>query len=234
MTLQSSGTITANQINVELGRSGTAYFNLNGADERALADRPTNASSISFNHFYGKSARKATITTVGQLANGQGFHPRIGYGANARNNYYHYEGGGISSAAFGSIDKTTGLITSATLYGIYVVQYSSDYHLDIIASRSSNGGWTSVKLYRQGATGTQYTFTRSSASKFAAINTIGTPSVSNGASSYRWTFTDFTGGASSQNSYYHVASHSTSTMSAVHAMFEYARANNLDIYAEFS
>ena len=232
MAIRSSGALPASEINTELGRSATAFFNMNGADERALAG--VASGSYGFNSFYGKSARKATITTVGRLDNGYLDAYRIGYAANGRNNYYHYEGSSVTSAAFGSIDKTTGLITSATLYGIYVVQYNADYHLDIIASRSSNGGWTSVKLYRQGATGTQYTFTRSSASKFAAINTIGSPSVSNGASSYRWTFTDLTGGAASSNSYYHVASHSTATMSAVHAMFEFARANNLDIYAEFA
>lgn len=232
MAIRSSGALPASEINTELGRSASAQFNMSGAEERALAGVPS--GSYGFNSFYGKSARKATITTVGILDNGYNAAHRIGYGANGRNNYYHYEGGIASSAAFGTIDKTTGLITSATIYGIYVVQFNSDYHLDIIASRSSNGGWTSVKLYRQGATGTQYSFNRSSASKFAAINTIGSPTVSNGASSYRWTFTDLTGGASSQNAAYHVASHTTAVMSAVWSMFEYARANNLDIYAEFS
>lgn len=232
MALQSSGQICLNDVHVELGASSGTSVCMNDSDVRALAG--VSSGQICMNNFYGKSARTATITTVGRLDNGYTDAYRIGYAANGRNNYYHYEGSSVTSAAFGTIDKTANLITSATLYGIYVVEYWNDYHLDIIASRSSNGGWTSVKLYRQGATGTQYTFTRTSASKFAAINTIGSPTVSNGASSYRWTFTDYTGGAASQNSYYHVASHSTATMSAVHAMFEYARANNLDIYAEFA
>lgn len=53
MTLPSSGTITAAMINAELGRSATAYFNINGSAERTLAGRPSGA--IYFNHFHGKS-----------------------------------------------------------------------------------------------------------------------------------------------------------------------------------
>ena len=238
MTIRSSGTLPASEINTELGRSASAYFNLNGSEERALADRPS--GSIAFNHFYGKSARKATITTVGRRGNNApadyapGETYRIGYAAGNRANYYHFEGTqSYDNNAFGSIDKTTGLITSGTLYGIVVCDYASCYHLEIITSRSSNGGWTSVKLYRQGATGTQYTFNRTGASKFVNSQTIGSyPLPSSGT--YRWVFTDFSGGAASSNPAYHAASHSTGTMSAVYSMFEYARANNKDIYAEFS
>jgi len=53
MTLPSSGTITAAQINAELGRTATAYFNMGGSAERALAGRPS--GQISFSNFYGKS-----------------------------------------------------------------------------------------------------------------------------------------------------------------------------------
>lgn len=54
MALPSSGPISAGMINMELGRSGIAPFNINGAAERALAGRPT--GSISLSHFLGKSA----------------------------------------------------------------------------------------------------------------------------------------------------------------------------------
>lgn len=238
MTIRSSGTLPASEINTELGRSASAYFNLNGSEERALADRPS--GSIAFNHFYGKSARKATITTVGrrgQNSENTDSYPeawRIGYAANNRANYYHYEGSqSYDNNAFGSIDKTTGLITSGTLYGILVCNYSHCLHLEIVTSRSSNGGWTSVKLYRQGATGTQYTFNRTGASKFVNSQTIGAyPLASSGT--YRWVFTDYSGGAASSNPAYHAASDTTSKMTNVYNMFENARANNKDIYAEFS
>ena len=238
MAIRSSGTLPASEINTELGRSATAQFNLGGSEERALAQVPT--GSISFNHFYGKSARKATITTVGRRGNNAdsgytaGETYRIGYAAGNRANYYHFEGTqSYDNNAFGSIDKTTGLITSGTLYGILVCDYSLCYHLEIVTSRSSNGGWTSVKLYRQGATGTQYTFNRTGASKFVNSQTIGAyPLPSSGT--YRWVFTDYSGGAASQNAAYHAASDTTSKMTNVYNMFENARANNKDIYAEFS
>lgn len=53
MTLPSSGTMTAAMINVELGRASNAPFSINGAEERALAGKPSGA--ISFSDFYGKS-----------------------------------------------------------------------------------------------------------------------------------------------------------------------------------
>ena len=53
MTLPSSGPISASDINVELGRASNAYFDINGAAERALAGVPS--GTISFSDFYGKS-----------------------------------------------------------------------------------------------------------------------------------------------------------------------------------
>lgn len=66
MTLQSSGQISANNINVELGKSGTAQISLNDTDARVLAGKPTSGSQISFSDFYGKSNRptyNVTFTT---------------------------------------------------------------------------------------------------------------------------------------------------------------------------
>jgi len=247
MALQSSGQICLNDVHVELGASSGTSVCMNDSDVRALAG--ISSGQICLNNFYGKSARTATITTVGRNGNDSGgtvtydTH-RIGYAANNRVNFYHYEGGqAYNNNAFGSIDKTTGLITSGTLYGVVVVDYEEaqrasggtvsqfDYHFEIVTSRSSNGGWTSCKVYRQGATGTQYTFNRTSASKFVAINSPGHPTAS---TAYRWVFTSFTGGAASQNVGYHTASDTVTKMGNVWDMFEYARANNKDIYVEFS
>ena len=249
MTLQSSGTICLNDVHIELGAASGTGICMNDSDARALAGYTTSGSAYCMNNFYGKSARTATITTVGRNGNDSGggieydTH-RIGYGASNRVNFYHWEGAqAYNNNAFGSIDKTTGLITSGTLYGVVVVDYEEaqrasggtvtqfDYHFEIITSRSSNGGWTSVKVYRQGATGTQYTFNRASASKFTAINSPGHPTAS---SAYRWTWTSFSGGAAQQNSGYHAASDTVTKMGNVWDMFEYARANNKDIYVEFS
>lgn len=54
MTLPSSGPMTAAMINVELGRAANAPFDINGTEERALAEVPS--GEISFSDFYGKSA----------------------------------------------------------------------------------------------------------------------------------------------------------------------------------
>lgn len=53
MTLPASPPITAQDINVELGRAATAPFSIDGAEERALAGVPSGA--ISFSDFLGKS-----------------------------------------------------------------------------------------------------------------------------------------------------------------------------------
>jgi hypothetical protein len=60
MTLQTSGAISMNNINVELGRSGTATIGLNqaesgtyGAINTASASRPNGATPNSMNEWYG-------------------------------------------------------------------------------------------------------------------------------------------------------------------------------------
>jgi len=68
MALQTSGPISANDINIELGRSGTASFSLNGADERGLAG--VASGLIDFQDFYGKSSISASLDsprTVGHV-----------------------------------------------------------------------------------------------------------------------------------------------------------------------
>jgi hypothetical protein len=58
MTLQTSGAISLNNVNVELGRSGTASINMNETAVRTLAGKASGA--ISMSDFYGKS--NATVT----------------------------------------------------------------------------------------------------------------------------------------------------------------------------
>ena len=52
MTLQASGEIDIEDINVELGRAAGAAFSFDGAEERALAGVPS--GQISLSDFYGK------------------------------------------------------------------------------------------------------------------------------------------------------------------------------------
>jgi hypothetical protein len=58
MTLQTSGAISLNNVNVELGRSGTTAINMNETVVRTLAGKASGA--ISMSDFYGKS--NATVT----------------------------------------------------------------------------------------------------------------------------------------------------------------------------
>lgn len=59
MALQTTGPISANDINVELGRAGTAPFSLGGTEERALAG--VASGLITFNDFYGASSAGVTL-----------------------------------------------------------------------------------------------------------------------------------------------------------------------------
>lgn len=54
MALPSTGSISASQINTELGRTSSASFSMNGSAERGLAGK--SSGQISFNDFRGKSA----------------------------------------------------------------------------------------------------------------------------------------------------------------------------------
>lgn len=222
MALQSSGTITANQINVELGRSGTAYFNLNGSEERALAQR--SSGSIAFSHFYGKSAATQTrITSVGRAVDSYG-PIKYGWAASGKSNYFHAENS-TTAQSFGSISATTGLITSGTLHCIQVANYyNGDYHLEIASSRSSNGGWTSVSIYSSANTATKYSFTRASADHFAQTNAgDSNPDISG---SYRWVW------ASSSSA--HTNTTNATTMQNVYIMFYDAYTNSRTLYFDFS
>ena len=63
MTLPASGPMSASIINVELGRAVGAYFNLNGAAERALAQVPS--GQIAFSNFYGKTKPVQAVAPSG-------------------------------------------------------------------------------------------------------------------------------------------------------------------------
>lgn len=192
MTLQSSGAISSNDINVELGRSGAAQFSINGADERGLAN--ISSGQIAFNNFYGKSARQATLTLSflrRRTDNTATTHARYGWSASGKSNYWHFENSN-STSGFGSISKTTGLVTSATLLSLQVVQYSTDcnYHLELATTRSSNGGFTTMHLQRSGSGNNGYSFNRTSAGGFQqTISNFGDPDVSG---SYKWVWTSAT------------------------------------------
>ena len=232
MTLQSSGTITANQINVELGRSGTAYFNMNGSAERALAG--VASGSYGFNSFYGKSnSRRTSITSVGQTSKLYG-PPVYGFAASGKGSYYHYEAAPDTTPFYmGSISATTGVITSGTIHSIFVTSYwNGDYHLEISSSRSSNGGWTSVTLTSSASGYGSYTFNRASANHFAQTNgSYGDPDVSG---SYKWIFASDQSSFSSFQNLHGGTNYNQSTMSNLHYMFYQAYYYGYTIHCDFT
>jgi hypothetical protein len=197
MALQSSGTISTNNINVELGRSGSAQFSINGSEERALAGIAS--GTISLASFYGKSAREATITVGNMHRNtidtSETNARRYGWSASGKSNYWHFENSNVTSG-FGSISKTTGLVTSGTLLSLQMVKYNTacNYHLELATTRSSNGGFTTMHLQRSGSGNNGYSFNRTSAGGFQqTINNYGDPDISG---SYKWVFTSATVGGS--------------------------------------
>lgn len=114
MTLPSSGLMTAAMINAELGRSATASFFINGAAERALAERPS--GTIAFSDFYGKSDSllKSTIT-IGR------YHRNVHRGNNLTNQgdggYYTPKGSNaVWVYGFFKI-RASGMLTSPPAYG---------------------------------------------------------------------------------------------------------------------
>ena len=226
MTLQSSGPISLNEVHIELGASSGTLLSMNDTDVRTLAGYPTAGSSYGMNAFYGKSASSTATITVGRAYNSQVYHPRYGFATSGQTNYYHFETVSTSTGSFGSSNATTGLIASGTITNIQAVEYQSDVHIEIGTNRTSNGGFTNVKFYRQGATGTTYTLARSTAN-FGYNSTYPIPSPAQ----YKWFWSS---GSTLYGSGSHTHAYSNSTIQNIHDMFEYAYNNSLKIYAEFS
>lgn len=86
MTLPASGPISANNINVELQRSGTAPFSMNGSEERALAVVPS--GTIKFSDFYNKSYTYDILLGIQRYGATAfyGWHTSFGIGSASPNN----------------------------------------------------------------------------------------------------------------------------------------------------
>jgi len=81
MTLQSSGTISLSNIDVEIGRSSTATINLNESTVRTLAG--VSSGAISLSNFYGKNYRSTQTFSIEFLlvAGGGGGGGKYGSGS---------------------------------------------------------------------------------------------------------------------------------------------------------
>ena len=111
MALQSSGAISFNNINVELGVAGTTSASLNQSSYRTLAGVASGA--ISMSNFYGKSNSGGSATRT------------ISYNYSPPNREGLYE---ASNAVMGTESGTSPnvIINGAILYQLYS-QYNYDY-----------------------------------------------------------------------------------------------------------
>lgn len=106
MTLPASGIMTANMINVELGRAGTAAFDINGTPERTLAEKPSGI--IKFSDFYGKTAGSVNLLLhMDSLVNTNEIQDYGLYAANAT----------IGSTSGVAINTSTYKFAAGSLYG---------------------------------------------------------------------------------------------------------------------
>lgn len=160
MTIPAFGTTSLNAVQTEFG--GT---NPIGISEYYNADpyKPVpSAGTIKLSNFRGTSSRTARITT----AFSDDVEPRAGYSA-YKGSMYYTEESGLDESAFGSITKTTGLITGKTVSAI-VVQYPHEFsgiQLAIAQRGSGNSGWSQVNFKMIGGDedGAELTLGRTSA-----------------------------------------------------------------------
>jgi hypothetical protein len=123
MPLPSSGAISFNAINVELGVSGTTQASLGQATYRTLAGVPSGAISLS--NFYGKSNRVAiTITLSSNQQNVNIFNLRGG----------SYVAGGSDI----TVNVNSGVVIGASSTGVYAMTISGFTSGDTI--RLNNSG----------------------------------------------------------------------------------------------
>lgn len=179
MALSSSGSISLSQIQTEFGGSNpiglSEYYNKDPY-------KPTPSSGvISLNSFRGSSNRTCEVNS------GYTNEPSSlnGYGQ-ANGSFYHAQYSGKSGAAFGTITKTTSLVSGRTVcsicayrdYDSFTGWFSNYYNVVLVQRGSGNSGYTTMKA-RYGST--ILTFYRTAASYYSPAS-----GVSPSGSWWRW------------------------------------------------
>ncbi len=135
MPLQTSGTISLNDIHVEAGGSSGSQASLNDADIRALIGKSSGAQ-MGFSEWYGASANWTATVTIGILSAG-------------KLNVYGYNAG-----TYGSISDTTiNSFGNRTINSVFWNGSSAG----VTIPGAPNSGWTrfiihSTSFYRTQAT----------------------------------------------------------------------------------
>lgn len=142
MTLQSSGTISLDQIHVEAGGTTSTQASIDNADIRALIGRSAGVTS-SFSDFYGAEAYP---TTGGE-----------------QNTGYNYAGGSLTSGT-GTLHYTMGVgnvftTTSRTIW-VGFVNSTDNENIDMIISAASSNLRCKVDLLRADGGGGAFQFVK--------------------------------------------------------------------------
>lgn len=161
MALQTSGSIALNQVELEFDvYSGPTPFGMNGYYGDASDPlRVPFSGAISLNNFYGASRRSVRCIK----GTSSDTNPRFGYSKYAGSSYYIPETG-ESAAAFGSVNRSSAVVTTSNSTQLACVVKEEFGTVDRIVigmqGSSSNSGWTNVTFKEYpGATG--YTLERS-------------------------------------------------------------------------
>ena len=137
MALQSSGAISFNNINVELGVSGTTSASLNQSSYRTLAGVASGA--ISMSNFYGKSnGGSFSVSMVWNYSYGYGDHPEET--TSSYTNYSPNPGGSINGHALQGISVSYSWTYSAGIS--VVVLQENDLPRNTFTSITASGGAT--------------------------------------------------------------------------------------------
>lgn len=106
MALQSSGSISLNEIHIEAGGSNFTTASLNDTDIRGLINKASGAT-MSFSEWYGASAVVSLTVTKGNSGT-----------------VYGYQGGYGTSTTYGSISPSDFTVDDATLGAIYYTEFT--------------------------------------------------------------------------------------------------------------
>lgn len=232
MPLQTSGTISINDLRNEFGLGGTRGLNSFYADSSDpwIGTIPS-SGTIAMNDFYGSSVRTARMGRPGFGDAATSFdyaNRRIGWSRTDGSQFYYYEYGSTNSA-FGSITRSTSLSTTAQLGGIWITQYYfgpfggayTQRPVFSISHRSaSDSGWTTVRLKGPSfPSGGQVQFSLNRTSRYVfARHSYGTTEQRN---YYAWRYTWFQ------------SSGMSSLLQSIANMFVYCRIYNRSLYVKF-
>ena len=133
MPLQTSGTISLNDIHVEAGGSSGTQASINDSDIRALIGKSSGAQ-MAFSEWYGASSSWTSVCTIG----------------NFKGAIYGY-----ASGAYGSLSDTT-----IDTFGNRTIQHVfwNGQSAGLTINNAPNSGWTRIKIHNTSFYRSQGTF----------------------------------------------------------------------------